>query len=100
MIARFTISVPFDIAVPEGVPFQLYGYEQDGYTLTPRPPTRTDVPLFGPVPAKVTVNGGPGSMVNGLVIDSKRRRLIALQAWVATHQCPSLSKPPIYFLRS
>jgi hypothetical protein len=37
MIARLTLLLPFDIAIPDGEKFQLYTYEDEGYSITARP---------------------------------------------------------------
>lgn len=69
MIARFTVAVPLDIVVPEGVPFNLYAWEEDGYRIVVHPPVKTDVPRTGPEPSSLKLDGEPAFLANGLTID-------------------------------
>jgi hypothetical protein len=68
MIARLHVAVPFNMAVPEGVEFKLYTYEDEGYSVTVFPPTHTDQPMTGTVPDGVKVDGAAGFFANGLTI--------------------------------
>jgi hypothetical protein len=69
MIARLHVAVPFNMAVPQGVEFKLYTYEDDGYSVTVFPPTQTDELMTGTVPKSVGIDGGPGFVANGLTIE-------------------------------
>ena len=58
MIARFQIAVPFVMAVPRDLNFNLYTFEYlEGYRVTFLPPVQTAHPLSSSRPEDMTVDG-------------------------------------------
>ena len=72
MIARFLLALPFYIAVPDGVEFTIYTYEDDGYTVSVFPPSRSDSPPPGNVPDNLQMNGAQAFLANGLRIEFRK----------------------------
>src|SRR4051794_40615777 len=69
MIARFILALPFYIAVPDGVQFNIYTYIDEGYTVSVFPPNRSNRPPPGDIPDLLQMNDAPAFLANGLRID-------------------------------
>jgi hypothetical protein len=66
VLAKFHFTVPFELSIPIGVQYGVYGFEVDGYRVTFEVPSmRSGIPAAG---HQVTVDGIPGNTVDVLTI--------------------------------
>ena len=72
MIARLTVRLPFLAVVPDDTAYPLGSYLDAGYEVIARPPGRTDLPLAAHVPDKITLDGQPAFIADGLTIDFRK----------------------------
>ena len=72
MIAKFGLALPFWIAIPDGVEFKLYKYEDSRYQVVVYPPTRSDSPPNVAAPDEVKIDGKPAFLANALNIEFHR----------------------------
>lgn len=69
LIARLGVATRFLIAVPEGVRFTAYTYEDSGYQICAHPPMVSNVPIRADLPAHIEIDGQAGFVANALRID-------------------------------
>lgn len=72
MLARLYVAAPFIMVVPENTPFTNFSYEDEGYTVTIRPPGRSDLPIYADVPDKLEVDGVPAFAANTFQIEFRK----------------------------
>jgi hypothetical protein len=72
VIARLTVVVPFPIVVADGEIFPLYTYENEGYTISARPPVKTEQPLHVDLPNDIRLDGKVAFAANALRFDFRK----------------------------
>lgn len=72
MLARLYIATPFVMIVPDNTAFTGYTYEDEGYSVTAKPPGRSDMPIYGDVPDRIEVDGAAAFAANALQIDFQK----------------------------
>jgi hypothetical protein len=68
MLAKLHVFLPFELTLPDGVEYQLYSFESDGYRVQFGIPMRSDRPPALGQSAEVTINGKPGIQADAFAI--------------------------------
>jgi hypothetical protein len=71
MVARLSVSLPFNIAVSKTAVFSVYEYESDGYIVRVFPPQYTEESAATD-PDEIAVNGEAAVLANVLRIDFQK----------------------------
>lgn len=69
MIARLFLLLPFNLTVPDGQSFTVYGYDDDGYRVLFYPPGRSDRTPSSDAPEEIRIDGTPAFQADSLRID-------------------------------
>ena len=98
MIARLHVLLPFSVQVPEGEPFTVYSYVEDGYDVRVYPPVKSEMPASAGTVDQLQINGRPAESYNALRIDFHREKFDRLSGLEADPSYDFIAKAVNSFL--
>lgn len=72
MLAKVHILVPFEMTLPLGAEYKVYGYEKDGYQIYFDIPTLSGKPKLPDAPEEVLINGMPSVQADVITLTFKK----------------------------
>lgn len=72
MLAKFHLLLPFNLTVPIGEEYKLYGFDEDGHHIFFEPPSASGKPKNPDDPEHVEINGKPATQADVITICFQR----------------------------